>query len=177
MIIYGASGHAKVIIDIILSSIEEPIDYILDDNRSIKEILGIKVDHDLNDSMQVKNAVIAIGNNKIRKDVSEKLSNKFCKALIHKSAVLSRDLKIGDGSVVMANAVINSSTDIGKHCIINTSCVIEHDVILEDFVHISPSATITGNVEIGKGSHIGAGAIVIPGIKIGRWQLLVQVQL
>ena len=169
MIVYGASGHAKVIIDIIRSQGDISIDYVLDDNRSIDRILDFEVKHDLNDEMEALNAVIAIGNNSIRKKVAGRLPNRFIKALIHKSAILAENSNIEEGTVVMANAVINSSTRMGKHCIINTGSVIEHDVRISDFVHISPSATITGNVEIGEGSHIGAGAVVIPGIKIGEW--------
>lgn len=169
MIVYGASGHAKVIIDIIRSQGDISIDYVLDDNRLIDRILDFEVNHDLNEKMEGLDAVVAIGNNSIRKKVAERLPNRFCKALIHESAILTKDLKLEEGTVVMANAAINSSTEIGKHCIINTGSIIEHDVKISDFVHISPSATITGNVAIGEGSHIGAGAVVIPGIKIGKW--------
>lgn len=169
MIIYGASGHAKVIVDIISSKDYEPIDFIIDDDRSIHQLLDIKVSHDWMPEMDDKKTVIAIGNNLTRKKVAKKIQNSFSKALIHKSAVISPGSEIGNGTVIMANAVVNSSSCIGTHCIINTASVIEHDVLIHDFVHISPSATITGNVHIGEGSHIGAGATVIPGIKIGKW--------
>ncbi|MDR5590563.1 acetyltransferase [Christiangramia sp. SM2212] len=168
MIIYGASGHAKVIIDV-LKSIGKEIDHILDDDRSLKKILGFDVKHDISQDIEKLDAIIAIGNNSIRKNVSKKLSNNFCEAIIDKSAVVSKDTEIQYGTVVMPNAIVNSSTSIGAHCIINTNSVVEHDVIIGDFVHISPSATVTGNVKIGEGSHIGAGAVIIPGVKIGEW--------
>jgi len=169
MIIYGASGHAKVIIDIIASQDYDPIDYIIDDDRSIKKLLDLKVTHDLTEEMVDQKAVIAIGNNLTRKVVANKIQTLFCEALIHKSAVVSENTEIGNGTVIMPNAVINSSSKIGAHCIINTGSVIEHDVFIEDYVHVSPSATVTGNVEIGEGSHVGAAATIIPGIKIGKW--------
>ncbi|SDR70139.1 acetyltransferase [Gramella sp. MAR_2010_147] len=169
MIIYGASGHAKVIIDIITSSNNKPIDFLLDDDRSLKKLLEFRVNHDITPEMLNQKAVIAIGDNLTRKKVSKLLKSAFCSALVHKSAVLSNYVEIGDGTVVMANAVINSSSKIGRHCIMNTAAVVEHDVSISDFVHISPAATITGNVEIGEGSHVGAGATIIPGIKIGKW--------
>lgn len=169
MIIYGASGHAKVIIDIIASQDYESIDFIIDDDRSISRLLEFKVTHDLTQEMMNQKAVIAIGNNLIRKKVAKKFQNSFCEALVHNSAVISENTKLGDGTVIMPNTVVNSSSKIGAHCIINTGSVIEHDVLIDDYVHVSPSATVTGNVEIGEGSHIGAGATIIPGIKIGKW--------
>ena len=169
MLIYGASGHAKVIMEIIKADALEEVDCIFDDDQSKKSLLGIDIQHAFSTAMEQQKTVIAIGNNKIRKTITEKISNPFCKPLIHTSAVVSDLAKIAEGSVVMAGALINPAVEIGKHCIINTGAVVEHDVQLEDFVHISPNATITGNVEIGEGTQIGAGSVVIPGTKIGSW--------
>ena len=168
MIIYGASGHAKVIIDII-QSIEESIDFILDDDKSKIKLLEFPIDHEYNDSMKGQKLVVAIGDNSIRKYVVEKTENRFINALIHDTATISKQSKIGIGSVVMPHAVINSSVVIGQHCIINTSSIIEHDSKISDFVHISPGAIITGNVKIGEGTQVGAGATIIPGVEIGKW--------
>jgi sugar O-acyltransferase (sialic acid O-acetyltransferase NeuD family) len=169
MIIYGASGHAKVIIDIIQTLKEESIDFILDDDKSIQRILGFDVHSVITVEMTGLKSVIAVGNNITRKRIAERLSFDLCNPLIHKSAILSKNLKIGNGTVVMANTTINSSTVIGSNCIINTGAIVEHDILLGDFVHISPGAVITGNVQIGEGTHVGAGATVIPGVNIGKW--------
>ena len=169
MIIYGASGHAKVIIDIIKSGNCHSIDLIVDDNPAIKTILNYKVEHQLGDNMQDQEVVLAIGKNNIRYNLAKKLKHHFCSPLIHTSAVVSEDAILGKGSVVMAQAVINSSTEIGEHCIINSGAMVEHDVYIEDFVHISPGTTITGNVKIGIGTQVGAGATIIPEIEIGKW--------
>lgn len=168
MIIYGASGHAKVIVDIAKSN-GVPLDYILDDDREKLEILEYSVHHTFTPAMEDLEVVIAIGNNHTRKKVANHISNNFCKPMIHSSVILGENVKIGEGTVIMPNSVINSSATIGAHCIINTSAIIEHDTEINDFAHISPGATITGNVIIGEGTQIGAGATVIPGIKIGKW--------
>ena len=167
MNLYGASGHAKVIIDILKKSNQE-IEMIFDDNENIKEILGRNV-------LSTKNInntelIISIGNNKIRKDISKKL-NVFGKA-IHPSSIIDSTVKIKEGTVVMAGVVINSSSVIGKHCIINTSSNIDHDCVLENYVHISPNATLCGSVTIGEGTHIGAGSVIIPEIKVGKWVIV-----
>lgn len=74
--------------------------------------------------------------------------------------------------MIMQNAVVQSSSKIGKHCIINTSASIDHDCLIEDFVHISPNSALCGNVKVGEGTWIGAGSTIIPGVKIGKWSII-----
>ena len=166
MIVYGASGHGKVIIDI-LKSQNMKISAVVDDNPDISEIADLPVFQKINDANE--SIVVAIGNNKIRKKVCSTIKNALAKPIFHTTAVIGSNVAIDLGTVIMANAVVNTSTIIGKNCIINTGCVVEHDVQLGDFVHISPGSIITGGVEIGAGTHIGAGATIIPGVKIGKW--------
>lgn len=168
MNIYGASGHGKVVIDI-LKSRAIKLDYLFDDNPEVTELMGVKVVHQPSENMLEIPSVLAIGNNIIRKKVAHRFTGKIAEAIKHDSAILSETVQLAEGSVVMPGAVINSDTKIGKHCIVNSGAVIEHDVVLGDFVHISPNAVVTGNVSIGEGTQIGAGASVIPGIKIGKW--------
>ena len=164
MYLYGASGHAKVIIDIIKSMVA-PIDGIFDDNDAVKTLCGIEVNHKWSGQSPV---IISIGNNRIRTLIAERLGCEFGKA-ISPSAVISPSVSIGDGTVVMAGAIINAEANIGKHCIINTGASIDHECAISDFVHIAPHSTLCGNVHVGEGSWVGAGATVIPGIKIGKW--------
>lgn len=164
MYLYGASGHAKVIIDII-RSMGLPIDGIFDDNDAVKILCGIKVGHKWSGQSPV---IISIGSNRVRKLIAERLDCEFDKA-IHHSAVISPSVSIGDGTVVMAGAIINAEANIGKHCIINTGASIDHECVISDFVHIAPHSTLCGNVHVGEGSWIGAGATVIPGMKVGKW--------
>ncbi|CAN5221305.1 acetyltransferase [soil metagenome] len=168
MNIYGASGHAKVIYDIAVSCGLE-INEIYDDNPEITHLFDFTVINKITNRFLESETVIAIGNNKIRKKIALAFGGKFHPALVHPTATLSPSALNGEGTVVMANATINSEAQVGMHCIINTGAIVEHDCIIDDFVHISPNAAIAGEVRVGKGSHIGIGAVVIPGIKIGRW--------
>lgn len=168
MNIYGASGHGKVVIDIVRSQGME-IGYVIDDNPAIKSVSGFSVVQEIPEEGLDAECVLAIGKNSIRKTIAEKFEGRFSVAIKHSSAVISSSAQLGDGTVIMANANVNSDAIIGKHCIINTGAIVEHDCWLEDYVHISPNATLAGEVSIGEGSHIGAGAVVIPGIKIGKW--------
>lgn len=156
VIIIGASGHGKVIADIIRKAGDIVYGF-LDDDANKKSILGpIDECHRYNE----KYFVVAIGDNNIRAKIVNKYTDLKYYTAVHPSAIISDDVVIGEGSAVMANAVINASARIGRHCIINSSSVIEHDNELGDYVHISPNATLCGNVKVGDRTHIGAGATV-----------------
>ncbi len=168
MILYGASGHAKVVLDICLKN-DIPIKFVLDDNEEIMTLLGLKVSHQYSSEIFKNNKmIISIGNNIIRKKITERVNAIYGMA-IHPSSVIDKTVTIGKGSVVMANAVINSSSVIGEHCIINTSSSVDHDCFIGNFAHISPKATLCGGVHVGEGTHVGAGAIVLPNVKVGNW--------
>ena len=170
VVIIGAGGHAKVIVDIIEKSQDIVLGF-LDDNIEKGTIIAnnedLKVIGDLNDrfSLPVTHSdlefVIAIGDNKRRKEVAEKnVPNIKFYTAIHPSTNIGIDVSIEEGTVIMANSCINASAKIGKHCIINTGAIIEHDNIIKDYVHVSPNATLCGTVTVGELTHIGASATV-----------------
>lgn len=167
MILFGASGHAKVIANILIKN-GIHIDKIFDDNPSVSTICEIPVEKNILTGEENEEAIISIGNNYTRKLISEKYSLKYS-SVVDADAVVSEFSKIGKGTVVMANATINADVVVGNHCIINTAAVVEHDCVIEDFVHISPNASLAGNVKVGEGTHVGIGACVIQGIEIGKW--------
>lgn len=164
--LFGASGHAKVVIDI-LESQQKIVHRLYDDNPHCKEILGKPV-FKSEDVVVEGPLIISIGANRIRKQLSERYKVPFSTA-IHFSALISPYSTIREGCVVMAGAIIEADATIGRHCIINTSASINHECEIGDFVHISPNATLCGNVKVGEGTWIGASTTVIPGIKIGKW--------
>lgn len=167
MYLYGASGHAKVIIDILRSS-GIIVDALVDDNESIHELNGIKVVHKEKSFSPI---IVSIGNNSIRKRIVESLTGHFGKA-VHPSALISPSAKIEEGTVVMSGAIIQADVNVGKHCIINTGASVDHECQLGDFVHISPHSTLCGNVRIGEGTWVAAGCTIIPGINIGKWSVI-----
>jgi acetyltransferase EpsM len=166
--LYGASGHGKVIIDI-LESMGVGIATILDDNPNLKELLTYPISKpDLVNKFERKSVIISIGNNKVRKRLSAKMNCIFAQA-IHPTAKISKHVRLGEGTVVMAGVIINPDTNIGAHCIINTGAVVEHDCVIADFVHLSPNVSLAGNVHVMEGAHVGIGASVIQGVRIGKW--------
>lgn len=168
MVLYGASGHCKVIIDI-LEATKVPIDFIIDDNPKLSSLLGYQV---IRPSSQYDQAIISIGDCKIRKRIVESIDVKEYIRAIHPSAIVSPRATIDEGSVVMQGAIIQSCAQIGKHCIINTGASVGHDAIISNYVHIAPHATVTGNVEIGEGTWIGAGTVIKQGVRIGNWCII-----
>ena len=167
MILLGASGHGKVIADIL--KLSGKIDIIFWDDDLDAVVPGYSVlcrEESTKDEL-----ILSIGKNVTRKRIAENSSYTYGTA-IHPTAILSGDVQLGSGSVVMAAAIINPGSHVGKHCIINTAAVIDHDAVIEDYVHISPNATLSGNVTIKEGAWVGAGATIIQGISIGRWAIV-----
>ena len=167
MYLYGASGHAKVIIDL-LEAEGIAIDALYDDHASATDLFGYPI---LRPERVEGPLIVGIGDNAVRKRIAERLTCTFGSA-VHPSAVVSPRASIGEGTVVMQGAVIQSDARIGRHCIVNTGATVDHDCIVGDFAHISPNASLCGNVHVGEGTQIGAGSVVVPGIRIGRWSLV-----
>lgn len=166
--LFGASGHGKVIKEIIESQGNLVLAF-LDDAPKAKNMLNIPVlsSNHVNE-FDSKKIIISIGQNEIRKKITQLYQLNYATA-IHTKTSISNSSTIDEGSVLMSGVVVNADATIGKHCIINSNVVVEHDCSLDDFVHISPNATITGGVSIGEGTHVGAGAVVIPSVSIGKW--------
>lgn len=171
MVFYGASGHAKVVIEAWVAG-GGKVTGIFDDDLSIKKILEYPVEGKYDASrIDGQPVVIAIGSNRIRKDLSASLACTFGK-VIHPTAILSPTCKVGEGTVIMAGTVVNAETMIGNHVIINTSASIDHDCNIGNFAHIAPNATLCGGVTVGEGTQVSAGATVIPNISIGKWAVI-----
>lgn len=163
VVVIGASGHGKVIADIARQSGDYVLGF-LDDNTDLPEsIAGIPVLGCICDYKTYEDAyfIIAIGNSVVREQIANAMQKMKWYTAIHPTAVISSvETQIGEGSVIAANAVVNSCATIGKHCIVNTSAVIEHDNQIGDYVHVSVGAKLAGTVVIGEHSWIGIGAIV-----------------
>lgn len=162
--LFGASGHAKVIIDIIKAQ-GGSIGCLYDDAPRFKQLCGFPV---IKGEPSAIPMIISIGNNTWRKNIASRHHATFATA-IHPKAIISDTAIIEEGSVIMQGAIIQADAHIGRHCIINTAATVDHECLIHDFVHIAPGATLCGNVNIGEGTLIGAGSTIIPGIKIGKW--------
>ena len=167
-ILIGGGGHARVVSSIIEVQDAYQLEGVYDSNSKIETLDGVENFHKYNpDQFPNALAIVAIGDNKIRKQLAQTIQHVFGK-LIHPLASIDRLGLVGEGSVVLHHAVIQRGTRIGKHGIINTASSVDHDCVLGDFVHIAPNATLCGGVQIGDETFIGAGVVVLPQIKIGK---------
>jgi sugar O-acyltransferase (sialic acid O-acetyltransferase NeuD family) len=166
MILYGASGHGKVIIDILeRMGITDIAVWDDADKEPIWQYPVTRPGAPADDRV-----VIGIGINATRRKVALRLGDGVHYATpVHPAAWVSPRAVVGEGTVVMAGAIVNPDARIGRHCIINTSASVDHDCIVGDYAHLSPNATLCGDVQVGEGSWVGAGATVIQGIHIGKW--------
>lgn len=162
--LYGASGHAKVVMDIARQAYLD-IPCLIDDDPTVVEIAGVPVVHSAKDYSPV---IVTIGNCQKRKEIVERLGNREYMTVIHPKAIKADSVEFGYGTVVMAGAILNPFVKVGNHCIINTGASVDHDCVIEDYVHVAPHCTLCGDVKVGEGTWIGAGSTVIQGIRIGK---------
>lgn len=166
LIIIGASGHGKVVADCAVKNGYEHIVF-LDDDESVThcgkyQVMGRSAEAD----RLPGDVIVAIGNAGFRKKIQTETDERRLVTLIHPEAVVGDDVEIGAGSVVMAGAVINPGSRVGKGVIVNTCSSIDHDCKIGDFVHVAVGAHLAGSVEVEEASWIGAGAIVNNNLRI-----------
>jgi len=177
IIVYGASGHAKVLLDTLERMGEYEIVGLIDDNVKLlgREVFGHRVLGDGRILGEVKDlgveaGIVGIGDNKIRGALANRVLEHGLELIsaIHPSACISRGVHIGPGCAIMANAVVNADSSLGANVIVNTAATVDHDNVIGDCVHLSPGAHLAGGVRIGAYSHLGTGVVVTPNIRIGE---------
>ncbi|WP_282042961.1 NeuD/PglB/VioB family sugar acetyltransferase [Winogradskyella flava] len=179
ILIYGASGHARMIVDIIHRNNSLTIKGFVDSYKSVGEIIdGYKVIGDLEQlshfiqKLDIEGIVVAIGDNYSRQSAYMKIRERHPDlefvSIIHPSAILATGASIGEGTVIMANVVINANAKVGKLCILNTSSILGHDSFINDFSSLASSASVAGNVQVGFCSAICLDASVIQNVIIGN---------
>jgi UDP-perosamine 4-acetyltransferase len=175
LIIIGAGGHTRVVIDI-AELLGYEIKGIIDINyqNQNEKILTYPVIGNINilgkyDPREV-NIFISIGDSKVRYNYYNKVKEIGFNipTLIHPTAIISKHVIIGEGSLINAGVIINSKVKIGCNTIINTGSIIDHETIINDNVHVAPGCKIAGRVYIDDFSFIGIGTCIVDKIKIGK---------
>lgn len=178
VIIYGAGGHGRVVLDILRENGDTQVIGFLDSNPALVKTIvdGISVLGTLEEVRPILTAhpkvrmVVAIGDNKAREQISEALAAMgvlFTNA-IHPRAFVSRSAVIGHNVVVGPGAIICAHARIGNNVIINTGAIVEHEDLIEDNVHIAPGAKLAGRVRVRKNSFVGIGATIIQNVEVGE---------
>lgn len=178
VLVVGSSGHAAVVVDCLEKQGLYRVVGWVDSFRLAGvsafgyEVLGAEQDvPTLMREFDVWGVVVAIGDNWARSQVVARLVRRVSElrfpVVVHPAAQIARGVTVGDGSVVLAGAIINSKASVGRWCILNTKSSLDHESIMGDFASLAPAATTGGRVTIGGYSAIGLGASVIQGLRIG----------
>lgn len=163
VIVIGAGGHGKVIADIARSCGDTVLGFLDDSLAAPESVCGIPVLGRIENYVNYPDTrfVVAIGNGEVRRKVVQRMEGVRWYTAIHPSAVISpMETAIGEGTVIMAGAVVNPCAVIGRHCIINTKASVDHDNRIGDYTHISVGATLAGTVTVGQTVWVGAGAVI-----------------
>lgn len=178
VIVLGAGGHAKVLIDALQrAGVEIAGATDADPGKCGKSLLGVTVfggddvlGRYLPDSVRLVNGLGSVRVDGARRRLFERFKDQGYQfaAVVHPSAIVAPDVVLAEGAQVMAGAVVQTGSRIGKNAIINTRAAVDHDCRIGEHAHIAPGATLSGAVEVGDGAHVGTGASIIQGIRIGR---------
>lgn len=163
VIVIGTGGHGRVIADIIQCSGDQVMGFLDDAPNAPKTVCGLPVLGKAADYVRFPDAyfIVGIGSAAVRHRISEMMNGVRWYTAIHPSATVSKmNTSIGEGTVIMAGAVVNVCAQIGKHCIINTGASVDHDNKIGDYTHISVGAKLAGTVTVGKAVWVGIGAVV-----------------
>jgi len=178
IMIIGAGGHARSLIDIIESTKKFKIVGLVDNGLRKKKIFNkykiLGKDFQLSKLKKYSSlAIIGIGQIKdVKKRIfAYELLKKFnfkIPIICSPKSYISKYSSLEEGTVVFHGAIINSGACVGKNTIINTRAIIEHDVKIGNHCHVSTNATLNGGVVVGKNSFIGSNAVIKENIKIGN---------
>lgn len=185
LIIYGAGGHGKALIDLVRALSMYRIVGLIDDGLSLDDnVMGVPVLGGASELEGLRrqgialaiNAVGGIGNPAIRRTVFDRLAEAgfACPAVVHPRATVEPGAVLAPGVQVFANAYVGSDARIGFGCIVNTGAIVSHDCVLDAYANLSPGAILAGEVNIGAGALVGMGATINlrvtvgPGARIGN---------
>ncbi len=179
ILIYGAGGHAKSVMEMVLQINTHTIAGIVDDDKRLagKQVLGIPVlgTHALLPALMERGVTLAANcvggildiNVRVRVfELLEKAGYGF-PTLVHKRATVEPSARVGDGVQVFANAYVGAETVLHPRCMVNTNAVVSHDCEIGSYTHIAPGALLAGHIHVGERTLIGMGVTTTIGVKIG----------
>ena len=175
VLVYGAGGHGRVVLDAALRVPGLRVVGVVDDDpkRRGERILGVDVLGDASILSEPRfgacRVVVAIGDAAARAAAVARVeaAGLGFVAVVHPTAFLARGVSIGDGAMVLPMAVVHTGAEIGCHAIVNTGAIVEHDCTIAAFAHVSPGVCLGGGVRVERAAHVGIGACVLPGLRVG----------
>jgi UDP-perosamine 4-acetyltransferase len=176
VVIIGAGGHGRVVLDILLRAGTYRVEGFVDSNPNLhgRRMDGRAVLGDVSCLPRLRDeglhgAVVAIGDNGVRRefaDYVEEVGLHLVNA-IHPSAHLAHNVMLGKNIVIAAGALVCTHCQLGDSVILNTGCIVDHESKIGTAVHICPGAKLAGRVTVDSGAFIGIGATIIQNVRIG----------
>ncbi len=175
VLVYGAGGHGRVVLDAALSIPDLRVVGIVDDDPSRRgqrlldiEILGSAAVFS-EPRFRACRVAVAIGDPAARETAATRVAAAGLGfvTIVHPTAFIARGVSLGEGAMILPMAVVHTEASIGRHAIVNTGAIVEHECRVGDFAHVAPGARLAGSVTVGRSAHVGIGASVAPGIRIG----------
>jgi UDP-perosamine 4-acetyltransferase len=176
IVVFGAGGHAKVVVDVLAQMKRYEVVALLDDSAELHgtrrwgfPIWGGREQFPTLRKRGVTGLIVGLGDNRLRQSVYDDAAKAGIKMItaVHPSVHLGGRVTIGAGSLLVAGAVINVDAAIGENVIINTGTIVDHDCRIGAHAHLSPGVHLAGSVTVGELTHIGIGAVVLPNMTIG----------
>jgi UDP-perosamine 4-acetyltransferase len=177
LVIIGAGGHGRVVLDILRASGEYTPVAMLDANASLHNtsVNGVPVVGSVNllpklASQRIHHAIIAIGDSRVRRSyakLAEEAGMELANA-IHPAASVSPTATLGKDIVIAAGARVCTDAKVGDSVIVNTNAVIDHECEVGAGAHVCPGALLAGRVRVGSGAFIGMGAKIIQCLNVGE---------
>jgi sugar O-acyltransferase (sialic acid O-acetyltransferase NeuD family) len=173
IVIIGAGGHAKVVVDALIASGTDERSISVRDGSADRvgtRLLGIAVEGpELDPDLAGQAVHVAIGSGAARERLYAALADigALPRAIVHPAAVIAQSAVLEGGVFAAAGAVLGPSARLGQGAIVNHRAVVDHDCVVGAWCHIAPGAILGGAVRIGAGTLIGAGAVVLPGLEVG----------
>lgn len=184
IVIIGAGGFAREVLDIFNACIEAGKDY---------EVLGYVVELGYGSAGTLVNnkpilgdfdwiarhaeevyVICGAGTPALRMRLvrrAQEVGARFCN-VVHPSAILTPWVKFEKGVVIAAGCILTNQIELGSHVHINLGCTIGHDAMLGDFVTLAPGVHISGKVRLSTGAYVGTGANIVEGVNVGEWSLV-----
>lgn len=169
--VIGAGDHGRVVASVLRAAGVAIAGHYDDDPTKWGAILGgAKVIGPIDDTPRRAPAIIAIGDNRVRQQLAERLDLEWI-TVVHPFSWLCPDVRLGPGTVVCAGALIQVGAQIGAHVILNNRAGVGHDCRVGDYAHISV-AHLGGGASAGVGTLIGMGSVVLPRVTVGDWAIV-----
>lgn len=171
IIIVGAGGQGREALDICRASGRKVIAFCEEGPPKNKEVKGLPVWNI--DGLPASNiddyeVVLAVGSPGIKRKLSRKIRGFSFATLVHPSAIIAGNVKVSEGTIICAGAVLTTDIEIARHVTVNVASTVSHDCVIEDYVTCSPNCSLSGNVTLEEGCFVGVGATVIEKIRVGR---------